>query len=192
MTERNKFAFSGFILEKLSCHRNIENFNCGDTDLNEYFQHDSENYKNELLTQTYCFYRINTSQQDAVALVDFCNDSLARAFIPNRSKRQINHRKRGYKSFPAIKITRLGVDVSMQRMNIGTTLLDAIKLFFITDNRTGCRFLTVDAYRGASEFYRRNGFIDAEAHHGEDTSYSPTIPLFFDLMRVKATQENLS
>ena len=185
MISHNTFRHDGFVLEKLQCQEDIVAFDCGDDDLNEYFREDSKNYRAELMTQTYCFYREDSSQKDAVALIDFCNDSLSRNFIPNRCKRKINHRKRGYKSFPALKITRLGVDISVQGMHIGSRLLDTVKLFFITDNRTGCRFLTVDAYRNAKVFYVSNGFVAAELPGEEADSDSLTIPMFYDLQRVE-------
>lgn len=31
--------------------------------------------------------------------------------------------------------------------------------YFIIDNKTGCRFITVDAYRNAIPFYEKNGFL---------------------------------
>lgn len=185
MNSRNRFPHDGFVLEKLQCHDDIAAFDCGDEDLNEYFRKDSIAYRSELMTQTYCFFRETTEQDNALAVIDFCNDSLARNFIPNSSKRQINHNKRGYKSFPALKITRLGVDANMHGMHIGSLLLDTVKLFFVTDNRTGCRFLTVDAYRDAKSFYEKNGFVVALLPGEEENSDSPTIPMFYDLRRVK-------
>ncbi len=36
--------------------------------------------------------------------------------------------------------------------------MDYIKGFFIKKNKTGCRFITVDAYMAAIVFYQKNGF----------------------------------
>ena len=180
---RNKIILDGWILEKLENQEDILSFDCDDSDLNEYFRVDSVQYRKELLTQSYCFYREGQSQRDAVALVDFCNDSLARNFITGKSKRAINHKKRGYKSFPALKITRLGVDKDMQHAGIGRALLTVIKHFFVSDNRTGCRFLTVDAYRGVKAFYEANGFIEAFIPEEDIDINSPTIPMYYDLKR---------
>ena len=143
---RNRFELNGFVLEKLEDPDTIEAFDCGDDDLNEYFHKDCKNYAKELLTQTYCFHRVSDSQCESLALVDFCNDALSRDLLGNKSKRNINHRKRGYRAFPAVKITRLGVEKSAHGMRVGQCLIQAIKHFFLTDNRCGCRFITVDAY----------------------------------------------
>lgn len=184
MSSRNRLSFQGFVLEKLQCHDDIAAFDCGDPDLNDYFRNDSINYRSELMTQTYCFHREGETQKEAVALIDFCNDSLARNLIPKCNIKQINHQKRGYKSFPALKITRLGVDAAMHGHCIGTLLLCAAKEFFTTDNRTGCRFLTVDAYRDAQGFYIRNDFVLAQLPEEDDDPKSPTVPMLYDLWRI--------
>ena len=41
---------------------------------------------------------------------------------------------------------------------MGSILLDFIKSYFIEDNKTGCRFITVDAYYNAIKFYQSNDF----------------------------------
>ena len=81
------------------------------------------------------------------------------------------------KSYPAAKIGRLGVSESLKGMNIGSMLLKFIKLYFTTDNKTGCRFITVDAYAAAIPFYLRNGFVPLN----EEDADEPTRLLYFDL-----------
>ena len=52
-----------------------------------------------------------------------------------------------------------------------------IKRFFTADNKTGCRFITVDAYAAAIPFYLRNGFVPLNDEDATD----PTRVLYFDL-----------
>lgn len=60
---------------------------------------------------------------------------------------------------------------------LGAFLIDFIKAYFLFDNKTGCRFVTVDAYRSAMPFYERNGFLPLLAEDdGEMTRL-----LYFDL-----------
>ena len=61
--------------------------------------------------------------------------------------------------------------------NVGSFLLNFIKSYFLDDNKTGCRFITVDAYINAVSFYERNDFQHLKSHD-EDLS---TRLLFFDL-----------
>ena len=65
----------------------------------------------------------------------------------------------------------------MKGKNIGTFLLDFIKSYFVVDNKTGCRFLTVDAYADAVPFYLKNGFVPLN----EDDKDDDTRLLYFDL-----------
>ena len=81
------------------------------------------------------------------------------------------------KSYPAAKICRLGVDLSVKGQSIGSFLLNFIKSYFIIENKTGCRFLTVDAYAAAVPFYVKNGFVPL---NDEDVD-SATRLLYFDL-----------
>ena len=48
---------------------------------------------------------------------------------------------------------------------------------YVLENKTGCRFLTVDAYAAAVPFYEKNGFIPL---NNEDVD-SATRLLYFDL-----------
>ena len=53
----------------------------------------------------------------------------------------------------------------------------------ITDNKTGCRFITVDAYMKAVPFYIENGFKfmgEAETKRYEEGK-KDTIALYYDL-----------
>ena len=65
----------------------------------------------------------------------------------------------------------------MKGKNIGTILLDFIKHIFVNDNKTGCRFLTVDAYADALPFYLKNGFVPLN----DDDIGDKTRLLYFDL-----------
>jgi len=85
-------------------------------------------------------------------------------------------------AYPAVKITRLGVHHEVQRNNIGSFLLNVTKQFFVTDNRTGCRFLSVDAYNRDNilKFYIKNDF---QFFYDKDKNRK-TRAMFFDLKRL--------
>ncbi len=157
---RNLFTFRHWKLEKVSPAFDLSDIDCGDDDLNDYFRNDALLFREELLSQTYVFHEEGKSIVSAV--IDFCNDALPRERMTGGQRRKISHRKRGFQTFPAVKITRL-----------------------VADNRTGCRFITVDAYRNAVGFYERNDFARMLTEESEDPS-APTVPLFFDLKRLAA------
>ena len=176
-SNRNTFVEGDWALRKVENYTICESFDCGDDDLNEYFRVDAPLYKQELLTQTYCL-QDNTRPDLVVALLDFCNDAVR---IEKYKKAiEIAHSKQ-HPYLPAVKLTRIGVPKKYQGMNIGTHALNMAKQMFVTDNRTGCRFLTVDAYNTERviNFYEKNGFKPfSDKDKGKQNR-----SLFFDLKR---------
>jgi hypothetical protein len=98
-----------------------------------------------------------------------------------RKKQGFPNEKR-LKSYPAVKLCRLGVDEYAKGNQIGTTVLNYIKAMFVFDNKTGCRFLTVDAYLNAVPFYEKNGFRFMNAE--DDDPH--TRLMYYDLMNLVA------
>ena len=165
---------------KLSGTEQVKSFDCGDVDLNDFIINDAPLYRKEKLAVTYVYVNKENSSDiaaffclanDRISLTDFDSKSRYNRF----SKRFANPKR--LKSYPAAKIGRFGVTSSMKGNNIGTVLLDFIKHYFVNDNKTGCRFLTVDAYNDAIPFYLKNGFVPLN----DDDIDDKTRLLFFDL-----------
>lgn len=140
-------------------------FTCGDADLDDFFINDSDLYAEELLGKTYCWVTTEMPHQ-IVALFTLANDSIKTQFMASNSKnrlqRHIVNPKRG-RSYPAVLIGRLGVNTRFQGCpsHVGKQLMDFIKDWFRhEDNKTGCRFIVVDAYNTekALRYYENNGF----------------------------------
>lgn len=171
---------SRYEVRKLSADEQIKSFNCGDEDLNDFLLNEAALYRKALLAVTYVFEDKNTRKvvaffslaNDRVSLSDFENKTEFNRF---RKMRFINEKR--IKSYPAAKLCRLGVDEELKGHSIGTLLLDFIKSYFVVDNKTGCRFLTVDAYADAVPFYLKNGFIPLN----EEDKNDDTRLLYFDL-----------
>lgn len=163
-------------------------FCCGesadDAEINDFLLHDSIPHLNSLMAVTYVFeYKGKT-----IAYYSVSNDVISRELIDSASlddlkimkkiRRSIPNEKRGYKNYPAAKVGRLGVSQDFQRLGLGTLILNYIKISFIKKNKTGCRFITVDAYNrdNTIRFYERNGF----KYLTSDAS-TVTRPMYFDL-----------
>jgi len=56
----------------------------------------------------------------------------------------------------------------------------------ISRNKTGCRFITVDAYRDAVPFYLRNGFkfMGSSEKERYDKGKGHTIAMYYDLLEI--------
>ena len=157
-------------------------FSCRDDDLNDFILNDARAQHEQLLSVTYSYcLRLDGDYSPPVAFVSLANDSLK---LKPEQKENVGLGGIGYQEFPAVKVCRLGVHVEFQRKGIGTQVLNTIKRLFLTENRTGCRFITVDAYNNPETlaFYQANDFDflwnkDATRH---------TRAMFYNLMRFKA------
>jgi hypothetical protein len=145
-------------------------FDCGNADLNDFFSADVLKYTSELLGKSYCF-TLDSDDKQIVAAFTLANDSIKTFTLPNARKKRVTAeipREKQMKSYPAALIGRLGVSkgfryITGEEKTIGDQLMDFIKAWFIDkSNKTGCRFLVVDAYNEESplNYYKRNGFVE--------------------------------
>ena len=164
-----------------------QDFSCGNPDLDDFFKNDAVKYSDELMGKTYSWIT-ETKPYKIVALVTLANDSIKNSFLGktsrNRLNRPISNPKRG-RSYPATLIGRLGVNSEFQDSHIGSQVIEFLKDWFSDDeNKTGCRFLVVDAYNNEKtlHFYSKNGFkflhnsAEEERYYMVSTKKSPSTP----------------
>lgn len=178
-------------------------FSCGtkqnDNDLNDFFASDFLSYEENLFGKTYCF--VDEENNEIVCAFTVSNDSVKASFMDNSSRKRIRKElpqsKSTLKSYPAVLIGRLGVNLKYQQYKLGSQLLDFIKSWFIDGmNKTGCRFILVDAYNDEKplKYYFKNDFVAIFKSEKEEKDYYKiksedclrTRLLFFDLIRLKA------
>ena len=170
------------VISKLDENETVKTFDCGDSDLNDFILYESPLYRKEKLSVTYVLKNADDINNEHIAaFFSLSNDRISLTDFDNKTKynrfsRRFNNHKR-LKSYPAAKIGRLGVDVSYKGLGMGRRALNFVKRYFTTDNKTGCRFITVDAYAAAIPFYLHHGFVPL---NDEDID-EPTRLLFFDL-----------
>lgn len=157
-------------------------FDCGEEDLNEFLLSDAKDYLHRLVSVTYL---IETNER-TVAFFSVSNDRVAISDTDKATWRKIKklfpHAKHR-SDYPAVKIGRLGVDKVFKGQHIGSDILSYVKRLFITNNRTGCTFVTVDALRSAIPFYMRNGFVVMDKSVLENDSLE-TCPLYYNLFEL--------
>ncbi|MBL4561540.1 MAG: GNAT family N-acetyltransferase [Labilibaculum sp.] len=148
---------------RLSKDTKIKPFVSGDPDLDSYLFDDAERYQEQLLSVTY----ILENDKNTVAYFSLSNDRLLIADMKSKtfwkkiaSKIGLHFEKRNRKSFPAVKIGRLATHSDYQSKGIGDSIVSWIRQSFTDGNKTGCLFITVDAYNNerAIKFYEKNGF----------------------------------
>lgn len=168
-----------FDIVRLTKDHNVLAFDCGNKDINDFLMEDAYEYQEGLLAVTYL--ALNKSHDDVLSYFCLLNDKLA--YFPgddkkawNKLNRKVSNHKR-MKSYPAVKIGRLGTQRMCSGQGLARDIIDYIKVLFTNGNRTGCRFLTVDAHRDAVGFYEKCGFsYFTDLYVDEDTRL-----MYFDL-----------
>jgi len=169
-----------YTIKQLALNGKIESFDCGDDDLNDFILNEATFFQKEKLAVSYLLRGVEDSSK-VIAFFSLSNDKISITDFENKTRynrfsKRFNNKKR-LKSYPAVKIGRLGVMISLKGKSIGSFILDIIKSYFSIDNKAGCRFLTVDAYADAIPFYLKNGFVPLN----DDDIKDKTRLLYFDL-----------
>jgi len=147
-------------LSRLESDTDIKPFDCGDTDLNGFLFDDAKDYLNSLLAVTYLL----TDEENTIAYFSYQNDKISHQDLGNRDKflqrigSLLPKGKENHSSYPAVKIGRLGINRNNQRQGLGKRVIDFTKIYFTKKNKTGCKFITVDAYKDSVPFYEKMGF----------------------------------
>jgi ribosomal protein S18 acetylase RimI-like enzyme len=170
---------------------------CGIDDLDEFFEQDVDNYTQQLLGKSYCF-RLQIDSSTIVCVFTVSNSKLRVRDLPSSRKERITKNipfEKRFDGYPAVLIGRLGVNIDYQRKGIGNELMEFIKNWFIdSDNKTGCRFIVVDALNSekqeAINFYKKNGFefiFSTEEYEKRYTKNNKlkTRSMYFDLIELK-------
>ncbi|MDO8998695.1 MAG: GNAT family N-acetyltransferase [Bacteroidota bacterium] len=180
-------------------HRRIESalelkdFDCDDGDLNEFFHKDASVSQEILLSVTY----VIETEKETIAFYSLSNDKISKSDGPSNNQwnrfreNKFQDWKAKLSSYPCVKLGRLGVNKKYQSAGIGEFLINHIKLLFITNNRTGCRFITVDAYNKdrTLKFYERNGFLFLPVKDSEEKEENPRTKLmYYDLIQITNAQ----
>lgn len=173
--------------ERLSGNRPLLPFDCGDEDINDFLVAKAWDYHEELLAVTYFL----EDNERTVFYFTLLNDKVTALELSKGFWRRIKalfpHSKHR-KDYPAVKIGRLGVHKYYQHSEDkwGTKILDFIKHWMVADNKTGCRFITVDAYCSAVPFYLANGFMfmgaDERSRYESGTAF--TVAMYYDLKHI--------
>lgn len=171
ITPVNDFSvFAGF-----SClHESDE-----DRDLDDFIRDDAERHHCDRIATTYILTEVENPTQP-LAFATLQNDAI---FVkPDKPLPGVDGYP--YKSYPAVKIGRFGVHKALHSKQFGSMFLLGIKTLMLRENRTGCRYITVDARRDTkaeidvAPFYAKNGFEKLVCRE----STSSTTPMYFDLL----------
>ena len=202
----------GFLFEKCTFAvldeytiKECDPFSCGHQDLDDFFHNDAPLYNAQLLGKSYCF-RSDKKPSDIVCAFTVSNDSIRVNILPNSREKKVQKaipRAKQMRRYPGVLIGRLGINKEYKHQGIGSDLMTFIKSWFIdAGNKTGCRFLIVDAYNEniPLNYYLKNGFkylFSTEAQEVEYTGFETgthlkTRLMYFDLIDIMPYHNNSS
>lgn len=167
-------------LIRLTPETPLEGFDCGDEDLNNFLVEDAKGFLDKRIATSY----ILEDNGNIVAYFCLLNDKISRQDVTNGQWKRIKGRfpeRKQFGSYPAIKIGRFAVSSLYKGRHIGTDLMNLLKGMLANNtNYSAFRYLTVDAYLSAVEFYQKNNFkVLSEKIVGEHTRL-----MFFDMMEL--------
>ena len=175
-------------LRRLGENDIVNHFDCGDEDLNDFISTDASLYFKVRLATSYVLEDCENGNiigyfslaHDRISLTDFPTNSAY-----NRFRKQFFAPGKMFKSYPALKICRLATDKKYHGEGFGAMIINMIIASYRNDNKAGCRFITVDAYKDALPFYYKQGF----APLSKEDEDSDTRLLYFDLESVRTNKE---
>jgi Predicted P-loop ATPase fused to an acetyltransferase len=184
-------------LKQLSYDTELKPFDCGNDDLNEFLKKDAVKYLKVLSFTTFLL----EADTHIVAYYSLANDLLR--LEDNKEIRKwfegvkniVGHPSwtllLNQKEFPAAKIGRLAVHKDWQRLGVGSFILNFLTESFLTRNKTGCQFLTVDALNNTNttDFYQKNGFDFLVNNVGYTVPMGKSLVKYAYQEEIKATKE---
>lgn len=160
MSEEELSQLSLILLDE---NHTIKPFDCEDTDLNDFLFEKAKLYKKEFLATTF----ILENEEQTVAYYSIFNDSLkveeedfaSKSAFKRFLQDLVTHPKRHLKSFPALKIGRLGINKDFKGKGLGKLIVNnIINETLELNEKQACKLITVDAYNKSLIFYERLNF----------------------------------
>ena len=146
--------------EVLTNRHDLSRFSCDSEDLNNFLKYDALNQQNMNLNLTH----LVICDDEIIGFVALLADTIKLKTIENQSlrneiKEELNISANN--EIPAIKIGRLAIDKKYSKNGLGSHILRNVLLNILnlSTTKVGLRFVTVDAYASAIDFYlKKNNF----------------------------------
>lgn len=176
------------IFFQLTAEIDCNSFDCADHGINEFIQSEAIDYQSHNLGRSYGF---KTQDGLVVAYFTIFNDCIRDLGDTKKAMEKfgkamgVPHAKRlKMKSYPAIKIGRLGLHKDYHGTPISKQFMDFIKAWTVRDHKPAVKFLILDSYNNPKNlrYYAKNGFELLPIPPNADPDFIPeTIPMYFHL-----------
>ena len=168
--------------------------------MDEFFQKDALDYTRYKMGKSYCF-RMKDDIKTIVACFTVSNDSIRIYDLPSSRRdymKSLTHHEKPLRRYLGVLIGRLGVSSEFAGKGVGSEALDFVKgWFYSSSNKTGCRFVIVDAVNDPQvlSFYEKNDFRSLFPTEEQEFAYTmgkkdtpvklDTRLMYFDLLKLR-------
>ena len=175
--ETPKIEAHKIVIEKLDTKHDLGNFKSYEKELVNFLTEDALTNQKQKLSVTFLWFYEN----NLVGYITLLNDKIN---LEGNLKEFFREKDIHYKSLPALKVGRLCVHDDFLRRGLGKLMLKFAtqQANEISENKSGCRFITLDAKRNEKRdrdsihFYKKLGFeMLKERNKG-------TMPMYLDLV----------
>ena len=156
MSNSNQVKLEDIVVTKLSKVYNISDFDCEDTDINEFLKNDALTHQDEMIATTVLFLHNDK-------ILGFC--SLAADAIKLSQEEKIEciidkGDMKHYPQYPAMKLARFGRDKKYKGQTIGMSIIIPWVIGYVKSlDKFSIRFITLDAYPKRVSYYEALGFV---------------------------------
>jgi predicted GNAT family N-acyltransferase len=157
-----EYIKENYRFETLTDEHDLSNFNCASDDLNDFLKSDALTQQKSKLNLT----KLVMCDNAIVGYVSLLTDTIPLRDIRDEDTKQdikdqldITSKKR---KLPAIKIGRFAIDEKYSHKGLGSEILMSIifNIKNIAEDNVGLRFVTVEGYASAYNFYTNHNFIN--------------------------------
>lgn len=183
-----EYIKKNYTFELLTKEHDLSYFQCDSKDLNDFLKDDALiQQKNKFnITKLIC------CDKKIIGYFSLLADTIKINKLSEEDSNKLNE-KTDFKELPAIKIGRFAIDETYTNKGLGTLILENIMniIYILSTEYIGVRYITVDGYAKAYNFYEKNGFSvlkkDKETINNIDKIIKKdperTIALYFDINR---------
>ena len=160
MSMEVEYIKENYVFETLNESHNLDDFECESKDLTEFLKNDALKQQDMNLSLT----KVVICDEVVVGYVSILTDVMKLKVVNDKNikeniRDELNISENN--ELPAVKIGRFAIDVKYSKQGLGSHILANVILSLLntSNNKIGFRFITVEAYAVALEFYIKNNFL---------------------------------
>ncbi len=154
-----KDILNEYKFETLNYSHVLSDFSCDSSELNDFLKNDALNQQHNKMNLT----KLVVYREGIIGYFSLLTDTIKLKHIrDDLTKNHLHCQLPKSKLLPAVKIGKFAIDAKYSGNGIGTHVLNNVlyDLNYYSKMKLGFRFIVVDGYAKAYNFYKRNNFVN--------------------------------